>query len=351
MSFSLSKLTGLAVLITPSLATYTLSDEYNSTNFFDKFNFWDTNVNADPTKGFVKYLPRDQAEQAGLISTTGTNAIMRVDNTSYPQDGRASVRVQSNTVYNQGLFLLDLDHMPHGCGTWPAFWMVGPDWPKHGELDIIENVHEASSDLVTLHTDNGCNLAKTGAFTGKPGNTNCAYQPGCGVDAANPNSYGINFNNNGGGVYATEWNSDALSIWFFPRDAIPADISAGAPTLAGWGPPMAQFYKSGCNIDQYFADMQIVFNIDFCGEWAGEANVWGASCSQKAATCEQWVSGTPSAFTAAYWSVRTLKVYTETADVAAHNSTAANPKLAAPNALFVEKPASGPAAEVSSSDP
>ena len=25
--------------------------------------------------------------------------------------------------FNRGLFLLDLRHMPAGCGAWPAFWL------------------------------------------------------------------------------------------------------------------------------------------------------------------------------------------------------------------------------------
>jgi hypothetical protein len=27
--------------------------------------------------------------------------------------------------------------MPVGCGTWPAFWMFGPDWPNGGEIDTL----------------------------------------------------------------------------------------------------------------------------------------------------------------------------------------------------------------------
>ena len=23
-----------------------------------------------------------------------------------------------------------------GCGTWPAFWLVGPNWPNGGEIDV-----------------------------------------------------------------------------------------------------------------------------------------------------------------------------------------------------------------------
>lgn len=330
-----SKLLSLALLAAPGLAEYVLKDDYQPATFFDQFNFFDTSVTADPTGGFVKYEPRNLAEQYGLIYTTSTNAVMRVDNTTVPQNGRSSVRIQSKNQYNHGLFILDLDHMPHGCGVWPAYWLVGPDWPNSGEIDIIENIQEASVDISSLHTSANCNLANTGAFSGSAGSTvSCERQPGCGITAQAGTSFGIPFNNAGGGVYATEWNADAISIWYFPRGSIPADITSGAPTVQGWGKPQAQFYKSGCDIESHFANMQIVFNTDFCGDWAGSDGAW-QQCSSKAATCIDWVQNHPSAFSTTYWSIRSLKVYTETTTSAATKG-AKQPEAAA-QALYLEK--------------
>lgn len=54
--------------------------------------------------------------------------------------GRDSVRISSKQTYDDALFVLDLEHMPEGCATWPAFWTVtkkGP-WPRGGEIDVIE---------------------------------------------------------------------------------------------------------------------------------------------------------------------------------------------------------------------
>jgi hypothetical protein len=48
--------------------------------------------------------------------------------------GRPAVRLISDNTYTHGLFVLDLSHMPYGCGTWPAFWLLGPDWPTNGEI-------------------------------------------------------------------------------------------------------------------------------------------------------------------------------------------------------------------------
>ena len=39
-------------------------------------------------------------------------------------------------------------------------------------------------------------------------------------------------NNDGGGVYATQWTSDYIRIWFFPRSVIPANTKTRMPTPA-----------------------------------------------------------------------------------------------------------------------
>lgn len=44
---------------------------------------------------------------------------------------------------------------------------------------------------------------------------------GCGIKDF---TYGEGFNQGGGGVYAMEWTSDGISVWFFPRRHIPRDL-------------------------------------------------------------------------------------------------------------------------------
>lgn len=142
--------------------------------------------------------------------------------------------------------------------------MVGPDWPNSGEIDILEGVNEQSSNDMTLHTNAGCAIVNNGAFTGSITTPNCdgnapgqANNAGCQITTGATNSYGQGFNANGGGVYATEWTSQYINIFFFPRGSIPGDIANGNPNPSSWGKPIAQF-QGGCDIDAHFKDQQIV---------------------------------------------------------------------------------------------
>jgi hypothetical protein len=73
-------------------------------------------------------------------------------------------------------------------------------------------------------------------------------------------SYGASFNNNGGGVYALEWTSNWLRVYFFPRNAIPLDIKTGHPNPSLWGLPTANFDSQygDCDIDANFPPQTIV---------------------------------------------------------------------------------------------
>lgn len=80
---------------------------------------------------------------------------------------------------------------------------------------------------------------------------------GCGITDPDGTSYGTAFNANNGGVFATEWTSDAISIWFFERGSIPDDIDSGNPDPDSWGSPVARF-QGDCDIDAHFDNLQIV---------------------------------------------------------------------------------------------
>lgn len=217
----------------------------------------------DPTHGYVNYVDGATAQQNGLTSVNNGVVTVRSDYTNVASGrGRNSVRLTSYKKYTHGLVVLDLEHMPaSACGIWPAFWMVGPNWPNNGEIDIIEGVHYQSTNAMTLHSNAGCSMV----------NENCQGNQGCGVQEGGPASYGDGFNAAKGGVYAMEWTSSAINMWFFGRNNIPNGATGANPDPSTWGNPTASFQGgSNCNIDDHFKDNQIVFDTTFCGDWAGE---------------------------------------------------------------------------------
>lgn len=147
-------------------------------------------------------------------------------------------------------------------------WAYGANWPNNGEVDILEGANLAYTNIMSAHTADGCMLdpADSNLFSGNPQSLDCAVgtdNVGCGFTppASDTSSYGDGFNAVGGGVYAMEWDSEYISIWHFPRGAIPADIEAKRPDPRKWGLPQSLFGGSKCNVDEYFNDMRIVLNI------------------------------------------------------------------------------------------
>jgi hypothetical protein len=96
------------------------------------------------------------------------------------------------------------------------------------------------------------------------------------------------------------WTSDYIRVWFFPRNAIPADITNKTPNPSSWGLPAANLQGS-CNIDQHFQGHKVILNNAFCGEYAGASSVWNSTTNSCAAstgysTCNAYVAAVPGAF-------------------------------------------------------
>ena len=144
--------------------------------------------------------------------------------------------------------------------------MVGPNWPSQGEIDIIEGVNQNAQNQMTLHTSPGCTVSvgpggQSGTSVGDPNCGDGGGYNGCPVIDYVGTSYGTGYNAAGGGVYATEWTSSSIKIWYFQKGQVPADITNGNPNPSGWGQPAANF--GGCNFDQYFQNMNIVSSYRF----------------------------------------------------------------------------------------
>jgi hypothetical protein len=307
-----------AVLAFSSLAAaaYTLADEYTEENFFNEFDFF---TDADPTHGTVKYVAAEVANDERYAGFYNKGIMLGLDyKTLNPAQGRDSTRLVSKKSYTHGLFIADIQHMPGSiCGVWPAYWLVGPDWPAGGEIDIIEGVNTQTSTSITLHTAPGCTINNDGTVGSTTlSHANCNEgnaAVGCGQTTNNNQNYGDGFNDASGGVYATQWTSDFIAVWFFSRNAIPADIANGSPDPSTWGEPTAKFNGgTTCDMDKFFRDHRIVINTTFCGDWAGQVWAQNSECMALASTCQEYVMSKPEAFSQAYWLFNYIQVYAET---------------------------------------
>ena len=119
--------------------SYFLVDNFQPSNFFTEFNFftvfgrWSvastTDIlilpqGVDPTQGYVQYVNQSYAQTNGLISEHNSFVRFGVDSTIVYKTGgagRPSVRLEGKNSYTHALYVLSLNHMPWGCGTWPAF--------------------------------------------------------------------------------------------------------------------------------------------------------------------------------------------------------------------------------------
>src|SRR5579863_3602497 len=87
----------------------------------------------------------------------GTLAITALRGNSWTS-GRIQTRNNTFTAPAGGELTVSASIMqPDGSGPgyWPAFWMLGPgQWPRDGEIDIMEDVDSASKHSAALHCGN-----------------------------------------------------------------------------------------------------------------------------------------------------------------------------------------------------
>lgn len=163
---------------------------------------------------------------------------------------------------------------------------------------------------------------------------------------------GTNFNEIGGGVYAMEWTSSNIKVWFFPRTDIPDAVTASNPDTSNFGMPVANI-AGGCDIDTHFWDHAMVFDTTFCGDWAGSVFETDScpmtSGQSSASSCVTYVAENPTAFDDAYWAVNSIKIYQAGSDVA--SSAVATASATSQSSTVPSSYASASATQESTSTP
>lgn len=249
---------------------------------------------------------------------------------------RYAPELLSKKAYGLGtVFVLDADHVPYGCGVWPAFWTRGANWPNGGEIDILEGVNMMTKNQMAIHTaGNGCYASSdTSTFTGSLANTNCSTafnsNQGCVVQDASTNSYGADFATAGGGVYIAEYASEGIKLWFITRASVPSSLTADAKTLdtSTLGNPTAYYPTSSCDISKFFTDQVMTLTITLCGDWAGSATTLEQTCGALNGTNTCYttyvINDQAAALANAYFEINYVNVYTSAATTTAEGNGAA----------------------------
>ena len=366
---------------------YELQSVQEGETFFDNYNFYD-GPDSLGSAGYNVYVSEERATEAGIANVTKENvedavatsesggSVKKVEEfiymSSVPSEGgpRESVRLEGKERYDRGLFILDLRHMPAGCGIWPAWWLTDEaNWPDNGEIDIVEGVNNQTVAKTALHTSDRCSMfahvpawSKTGhwdwatglpdTYTGemdfnmsKPADDCWVMAPhqwanqGCVAVNSDEISLGGPLNAAGGGIYALEWDPDkehAIRSWVFPsRGNVPPNLREAIQTANSkdksmrvvpdpneWGLPYGYFAigeGTGCSAD-HLKNMRLVFNLAFCGTVAG--NRFFMDCPAEAKlfeeeddpilSCNAFIKSNPDALEEAYWKIRGLYVYERT---------------------------------------
>lgn len=273
-------------------ANYTLVQDYSGSGFFSGWDFYGHYDNL--TNGDTTYVDQTNSSSLAYVDSNG-RAIVKVDNTTFVpyNEKRNSVRITTKDYFEVGtIWVIDAAHLPWGCSVWPSIWTKGNNWPDNGEIDIIEGVNRMTYNQMALHTQEGCTAATGVTQTGQAGSSNCTEGAGCTVIEKTPNSYGPDFNDNGGGVWATQFDVTGIYIWYWGRANIPASITTATDSIdiSTWGTPSAAYPSSSCDIPKFFGAQQLVLNIALCGDWAGVASVYQSTCGGSGAADQCYIN-------------------------------------------------------------
>lgn len=264
---------------------------------FDLNNDWDFSTGdpcgSEPTLGNVCYGIWND-----LISYPNNKIRINLGK-KFDNKRKKAIRIKTKDKFNEGLFIIDVDHIPAENGVWPAIWLVGvgATWPEYGEIDIIEGISNQDRNATTLHTKSGC----VQSFKPKlDGSANCNANNGslgCGIDGP-PGSFGTKFNKKGG-VYVCEWIADkTIKVWLFDKDEFQ---KVRNNDTSSWKPPYASF--NAC--PGYFKNMVLIINTTTCGQWAG--NKFNGSTGNGWEACEKYVM--ENDLPEAYWLINSIQVY------------------------------------------
>jgi len=86
----------------------------------DKDNKIINNINGDPSWSEIP----DNKIVSNCFQETDDSIVLKISE-NLTNDKVGSFRLSSRKLFRGGLFIIDVEHIPIGCGVWPAFWLNG----------------------------------------------------------------------------------------------------------------------------------------------------------------------------------------------------------------------------------
>jgi hypothetical protein len=125
---------------------YELIERQEGGEFFDYYTFYQ-GPDSVGSNGYIDYVSEDRANSIAIANIThesdeldvfyrGRRGLGAEASPAKPEPflylktaptdagPRESIRLEGKRRFNRGLFIIDIRHMPAGCGTWPAFWLT-----------------------------------------------------------------------------------------------------------------------------------------------------------------------------------------------------------------------------------
>ena len=150
---------------------------------------------------------------------------------------------------------------------------------------MYEGVNNQNANQATLHTASGCTQ------TDNTLNSDCSSGSGCGVEFGS-NSFGSQINN-GGGVFAMQYATTGVYVWFWARSDAPTGTTQGDSSsidISSWPEPQATFnFGDSCPSTMINTNQQVTMNIDLCGPWVESSTNgcnFGSSCEDYVANAD-----------------------------------------------------------------
>ncbi len=222
------------------------SDEFNKNGSPDK-NVWSYDVGGDGWGNQeLQFYTLERQENARVENG---NLVIEIRKEDYQNKEYTSARLKTLGRGDWKYGKIEVNaKIPQGKGIWSAIWLLPSDnqygnWPKSGEIDVMENVgYDPNTIYTTIHTENY--------------NHNKGNQIGSEKTVENPFD---DFH-----VYGLEWYEDSL---IFLLDNEPTfTIEKNSENPADWP------------FDQKF---HLILNIAFGGSWGGSQGIDNSIFPQK----------------------------------------------------------------------